>query len=90
MAEEFHFKCGDKFSSYDDFENKIKAYEDKTFVKLWRRDSTTIAAAMKRAPKRVFKPEIKYQELVYCCVQGGREKAGNFIFNSGCLAGSAV
>ncbi|CAL1537056.1 unnamed protein product, partial [Lymnaea stagnalis] len=25
-------------------------------------------------PKRIFNPEVKYNELLYCCVYGGREK----------------
>ena len=73
MDSEYNFKVGDTFSSFDEFEKKVKLFEEKTFVKIWRRDSRTIAAAKKRAPKREFKPEIKYQELVYCCVQGGRD-----------------
>ena len=73
MDSEYNFKVGDTFSSFDKFEKKVKLFEEKTFVKIWRRDSRTIAAAKKRDSKREFKPGIKYQELVYCCVQSGRD-----------------
>uniref|UniRef100_A0A2C9JLM9 Uncharacterized protein n=1 Tax=Biomphalaria glabrata TaxID=6526 RepID=A0A2C9JLM9_BIOGL len=64
----------DEFSSYDEVEHKIQELQDKEKFKLWKRDSRTIAAAIKRMPKRIFSPDVKYNELLYCCVYGGREK----------------
>lgn len=64
----------DEFISYDEVEQKIQELQDKEKFKLWKRDSRTIAAAIKRMPKRIFNPEVKYNELLYCCVYGGREK----------------
>ena len=63
----------DEFSSYEEVEEKIQHLQDTEKFKLWKRDSRTIAAAIKRMPKRVFNPEVKYNELLYCCVYGGRE-----------------
>ena len=63
----------DEFSSYEEVEEKIQQLQDTEKFKLWKRDSRTIAAAIKRMPKRVFNPEVKYNELLYCCVYGGRE-----------------
>ncbi|KAH9525618.1 hypothetical protein Btru_001869 [Bulinus truncatus] len=64
----------DEFASYDEVEHKIQELQDKEKFKLWKRDSRTIAAAIKRMPKRIFSPDVKYNELLYCCVYGGREK----------------
>jgi len=69
----------DEFDSYDEVERKINELQEKERCKLWKRDSRTIGAAIKRMPKRVgsvkvFNPEVKYNELLYCCVYGGREK----------------
>ncbi|XP_005094986.1 uncharacterized protein C1683.06c [Aplysia californica] len=64
----------DEFNSYEEVEQKIQELQDKEKFKLWKRDSRTIGAAIKRMPKRVFNPEVKYNELLYCCVYGGREK----------------
>ena len=58
MDSEYNFKVGDTFLSFDKFEKKVKLFEEKTFGKIWRRNSRTIAAAKKCAPKREFKPEI--------------------------------
>ncbi|CAG5124035.1 unnamed protein product [Candidula unifasciata] len=54
----------DEFSSYEEVEQKIQELQETEKFKLWKRDSRTIAAAIKRMPKR----------LLYCCVYGGREK----------------
>ena len=40
-------KLGDKFSSYEQLNNKIKEYEKANFVQLWKRESRTINAAKK-------------------------------------------
>ncbi|BFZ04355.1 hypothetical protein BsWGS_07394 [Bradybaena similaris] len=64
----------DEFASYEEVEQKIQELQEAEKFKLWKRDSRTIAAAIKRMPKRVFNPDVKYNELLYCCVYGGREK----------------
>ncbi|XP_059149062.1 nucleoside hydrolase-like [Physella acuta] len=67
-------KLDQEFSSYDEVEEKIQELQDKEKFRLWKRDSRTIAAAIKRMPRRTFNPDVKYNELLYCCVKGGREK----------------
>ncbi len=64
-----HFKIGDKFYSMGEFELKV---EEQAFVKLWRRDSRTISAARKRGIERPLKSDLKYYDLKYCCIHGGR------------------
>ena len=74
MAEDSnYFVLGQKFSSYDGLEEKIKAYEKKNFINnLWKRDSKTVAAAKKRLD-RCLSNEIKYYSLTYSCIHGGRK-----------------
>ncbi|BFZ00022.1 hypothetical protein BsWGS_03060 [Bradybaena similaris] len=64
----------DEFASYEEVEQKIQELQEAEKFKLRKKDSRTIAAALKRMPKRVFNPDIKYNELLYCCAYGGREK----------------
>lgn len=63
---------GDIFSSFADLDKKLKSYQSTNYVQLWKRDSRTIATAQKRMPNRQFNPDIKYYELWYACVHGGR------------------
>ena len=45
---EVSFSVGDSFSTYDELESKVKAYERVHFVQFWKRDVRTIDAAKKR------------------------------------------
>ena len=67
-----NFKIGDKFSSLEEFELKVECYKKEAFIELWRRDSRTITAARKRGIERPLKTDLKYYELKYCCIHGGR------------------
>ena len=44
------FIVGDKFSSYQELQQKVKEF----FVQLWRREARTIAAAEKRTSRYSF------------------------------------
>ena len=46
--------------------------------KLYKRDSRTIETAIRRAPNRKFKSDIKYADLVYCCIHGGKKFKSEF------------
>lgn len=65
------FTIGEIFNSVEEFEKKMEAYKKQAFVEFYRRDSRTIAAARKRVD-RPLKAELKYFDLKYCCVHGGR------------------
>ena len=65
------FAVGDLFSTFNELEAKVKAYERANFVKFWKRDARTIEAAKNRLNK-FLKPELKYYELKYCCIHGGQ------------------
>ena len=42
------FVVGEKFSSFQELEKKIHNYEETEHAKLWKRDSRTIRAAIKK------------------------------------------
>lgn len=64
-----------KFNSYEELQNFIEEYEEKTFVQLWKADSRTIEGARKRGLQRYIKNELKYTEIVYKCIHGGNWKS---------------
>jgi len=47
VTEEVSFVVNDVFNSFDKLQNKIKKYEAKKAVQLWRRDLQMIEAASK-------------------------------------------
>ena len=65
------FSVGDLFSTFDELEAKVKAYECTRFVQFWKRDARTIEAA-KKCLNKFLKPDLKYYELKYCCIHGGQ------------------
>ena len=65
------FALGETFRSYEEVEVKVKEYEKANFVQLWKREARTIASAQKRV-ERYMKPELKYYQLKYCCIHGGK------------------
>ena len=69
------FEVGDTFSSYKDLKNRVEEFEKINFVQLAHRDSGTLAAAAKRAPKVVEKAnkELVYYSIVLTCVLGGKK-----------------
>ena len=68
------FNIGDEFNTFEDFEVRLKEFEAESFVKLWRRDSRTLAAAQTRIKRlKDANVDIKYAEATYCCVHGGRD-----------------
>jgi zinc finger SWIM domain-containing protein 3 len=69
--EEPTFVIGDTFDTFENLEEKIKLYEDKNFVKFWKREAKTIVAAKKRVDRHL-KPDLKYYQLRYCCINGGQ------------------
>lgn len=65
------FTVGETFSTLSDLEKKIKLYEETNFMKFWRREARTIAAAKKRLD-RPLKEDLLYYQLKYCCINGGQ------------------
>jgi len=72
MAGRDIIEVGDTFTTFSDFEEKLKLYERKHFAQFYRRDARTIQAARKRIT-RPLTDAIKYYEVRYCCVHGGKK-----------------
>lgn len=66
------FKVGDKFEDIEELEKKIKQFECENFFLLWKRDCRSVEAAKHRV-KRFVNPRLKYYEVKYACVEGGRD-----------------
>ena len=66
------FEIGQTFNSFDECENELQKLKEENFVDLYRHDARTIEASIKRLPKKVLSENIKYSEMQYCCVHGGR------------------
>ena len=62
-----------EFSTYEELEKEIEKYQKDKFVQFFKRDSRTIENAKRRAPNREFSNLIKYSELVYSCIHGGKK-----------------
>lgn len=64
---------GATFTSFEELEKEIIKYQRENFVQLYKRDSRTIDAALRRAPNRKFNPSIQYSKVVYSCIHGGKK-----------------
>ena len=64
-------KVGDKYSSYEELEQAVKALEKVQNINFWKRDSRSIEAA-KRRVDICISPALKYYEVKYACIKGGR------------------
>lgn len=64
-------KLGDVFESYEDFLKDMDSYSKREFVSFWKRDARTISAARKKTD-RFLDPKLKYYQLKYTCINGGR------------------
>ncbi len=70
------FTIGETFSSFDKLEKKLKLYEEKNFMKFWKREARTIATAKKRIDRPLNKKDLKYYQLKYCCIHDGQKFQG--------------
>lgn len=61
----------DEFDTYEEFDKKLKELSKKHFVHFWKRDCRTVQGAKKKT-ERFIDPKIKYYQLKYSCVHGGR------------------
>ena len=64
---------GQEFFSFEEVSESVKKWEKKNFVTLYTRSSRSNEAARRRAPNRTFLDKLKFSELDYACVHGGRE-----------------
>ncbi|CAL4079402.1 unnamed protein product, partial [Meganyctiphanes norvegica] len=58
--------------TFDELSRCLEEFQEVEQVQLWVRDSRTVVAAAKRARRKSLNPALKYAELTYSCVFGGR------------------
>ncbi len=68
-----HLQNGQEFCSFGESGKKLKKRGKEIFFVPYTRSSRSIEAARRRAPKRTFLDKLKYSEIDYACVHGGRE-----------------
>ena len=64
---------GEEFSSFDELNQRIIHFETKSFVQLYVRRSRSLEATRKRATKKDFPEQLKFGELDYHCIHGGKK-----------------
>ena len=62
---------GDSFQSFSELEEMLQAFKARKYVEFWRKDARTIKEVQNRL-NRTINPSLKYYELKYCCIHGGR------------------
>ncbi len=67
-----NFRIGETFPDYDSLKDKILKYPKQGNVQIYKRDFIPVAAAKARALKNFFNEDIKFSELTYSCIHGGR------------------
>jgi hypothetical protein len=67
-----NFRIGETFSDYESLKDKILKYSNQENVQYDKRDFRSVAAAKARALKNFFNEDIKFSELTYSYIHGGR------------------
>ena len=67
------FVVGERFSSLAALEAKLEQAQHENSMQLWKRDSRTIAAAVKKGIKRPMKEELGVYSMKICCCHGGKK-----------------
>ena len=64
---------GAVLDSFESLNIAVTKWEKQNFVNIYTRCSRRMEAALKRAPKRTFKSDLKYFSIDYACVHGVRK-----------------
>ena len=73
MAGTPEFRVGTQFSSFIVLSEEISQWEAANNVCLYTRSSRSIKAHNKRATNRVINENLKFGEVDYACIHGGRK-----------------
>ena len=63
---------GQKFEDLSSFEIAIQQYQNAENVQFFRRSSRTIAKAQPRMPEKKLNECLKYYEIQFHCIRGGK------------------
>lgn len=72
INDEYIFKIGELFNSYEELQNRMKLHTEKSFVHYWRRDSRTVKGAYMKTSRPIAQ-RLQYYALRYACVYGGQK-----------------
>ena len=61
-----------QFDDFSAFESTISQYQNNENVQFFKRDSHSLEAAKGRVSNQTFNPRIKYYEVTYHCIRGGK------------------
>ncbi|KAK6169865.1 hypothetical protein SNE40_020840 [Patella caerulea] len=64
---------GAQFNTFHALSEAVSRWEKTNFISLYKRSSRTIEACSKRATKKFFNPHLKYAEINFACIHGGRK-----------------
>lgn len=72
MAADVTFFVGEEFTSFTELHRRIQTFQLRNSVQLYIRSSRKIQAAQVRSTDG-YNPELKFAEIYYACVRGGRK-----------------
>ena len=58
----FRFRLGDSFDNLDDLTKKVKEFEERCFVQLYKRSSRSIECTLRRALKKKYNEQLQFTE----------------------------
>lgn len=64
---------GDEFKSFTELQDKISEFERAECVQLYIRRSRSIILAAKQSAKKDYNEDLKYGEIEYACIHGGKK-----------------
>ena len=64
---------GEQFEMFEELEEAVKAYENEKYVQLYVRHSRSTTKCQVRITKKTLNPRLKYGELLYACIHGGKK-----------------
>ena len=77
MSNDSALKVGDRFPDPSSVQDAVNSYGDSINTQFYKRDSKTIAAALKKKIQRPIDPKLQYYQLLYCCIKGGKNFASS-------------
>jgi len=66
------FSVSEEFKSFDELSKRLVEFENKSYVQLYTKWSRSIQSAAKCTTKKRFNDALKYSEIDYACIHGGR------------------
>ena len=64
------FALNEEFATFDELENKVKAYEQHHHMKTYKLDSRSVE---KKRTNKYIDPNLRFCEITYACVEGGKK-----------------